>query len=313
MADVSIILPTFNRVQYLRPAIDSVLAQTFVDWELIIADDGSAGETRSYLQAITDRRVRTMWRTHCGNPSMVRNAAIRVAAAPYVAFIDSDDTWHAQMLERQISVLRCQPGRRWIYTHCNRIDEEGRPIRDELLRRQVLPEGWIFESLLTNLKNQMAMSSVMIERAFFDEVGGFDDDQRWCEDQDLFLRLALRSPVALIAEPMCSIRAHREHYSGNRIAEYVSRVRLYGKLADSMTDRRLRLLCQRAGAEQTLVLAGLWFDKGDHHATWRTLKDASEYSWRFPRWWFGALKALARPLAPARLLRAYRKRYGSEA
>src|SRR5580693_7584371 len=91
-AIVSVVLPTFNRLRFLRPAIESVYAQTFTDWDLIVADDGSDLETRRYLQTLTnDPRVTVLWLPHTGRPSMVRNAALLRAAGEYVAFLDSDD------------------------------------------------------------------------------------------------------------------------------------------------------------------------------------------------------------------------------
>ena len=89
---VSVIVPTYNRLKYLRAAVASVYAQTFTAWELVIADDGSDAETRSYLQSLTDSaRVKILWRAHCSVPAVVRNAAIAEATGAYVAFLDSDD------------------------------------------------------------------------------------------------------------------------------------------------------------------------------------------------------------------------------
>ena len=89
---VSVIVPTFNRLLYLRPAVASVFAQTLVDWELIIADDGSDEHTRAYLSALqSEPRVSIIWLPHCGNPAAVRNRALRQARGEYLAFLDSDD------------------------------------------------------------------------------------------------------------------------------------------------------------------------------------------------------------------------------
>ena len=89
MPAVSVILPTFNRTKYLRLAIESVYAQTLTDWELIIVDDGSAEVTASYLRSITDTRVRTIWLSHSGNPSRLKNAGIEVAKV--------DVTWRSSI------------------------------------------------------------------------------------------------------------------------------------------------------------------------------------------------------------------------
>jgi glycosyltransferase involved in cell wall biosynthesis len=304
---VSIILPTFNRIRYLRPAVESVFDQSFADWELICADDGSEQETRDYLRGLASPRVRTVWLDHSGSPSRVRNAAIRVATGRYLAFLDSDDTWAPSKLERQVQALRDRPDWKWSYTRCDRVDGDGRPIVDEALGQRVLPEGWILEPLLKNLRNQMAMASIVADRDLVAEVGGFDEDQRWCEDLDLILRLAMRSQVSVLPLPLCSVRNHEEHYSGDRIAEYDGRIGVYGKIGSLLTDPRLVSLCRRRRAEQSIVLAGLRGDEGGFHAAWRSLAVASGYSCSYPDWWVGALKALARPLAPKPIRNAYRQ------
>jgi len=127
------------------------------------------------------------------------------------------------------------------------------------------------------------------------------------EDLDLLLRLAMRSQVSAVDEPLCSVRNHGENYSADRIAEYDSRVNVYGKIGDLVTDPRLVSLCRRRRAEQSIVLAGLRGDKGDLPGVWRTLRLACAFSWSYPDWWFGALKAVARPLAPKPVLNAYRQ------
>src|SRR5258708_32933603 len=121
---ISIILPTFNRLKYLRLAVDSVFAQTFADWELLIADDGSDEETRAYLKGLESLpRVKLIWLSHSGNPSAVRNAALRAARADYIAFLDSDDMWMSTKLERQIDVLRSSSHRRRIYSVYVRVGD----------------------------------------------------------------------------------------------------------------------------------------------------------------------------------------------
>src|SRR5262245_25447599 len=143
MPAVSVILPTFNRPKYLRAAIESVFNQTFADWELIVADDGSGEETRSYLLGLAQTRVRTLWLPHTGNPSRVRNAAIKVAGGRYLAFLDSDDVWAPAKLTRQMAALEAHPDRLWSYTGCDRIDEDGRPLGGA--GSDAWPDGFILE------------------------------------------------------------------------------------------------------------------------------------------------------------------------
>ena len=108
------------------------MAQTFTDWELIIADDGSDLETRQYLQSLAKQpRVRVLWLAHTGRPSVVRNAALLGAVGEYVAFLDSDDLWAARKLERQLETLRLRPTCRWSYTAFLRVDAGGIPLPEE--------------------------------------------------------------------------------------------------------------------------------------------------------------------------------------
>lgn len=307
---MSVILPTFDRPQYLRPAIESVYAQTFADWELIIADDGSSAETRSGLRGLTasDPRVRILWLPHAGNPARARNAAIEAASGRYLAFLDSDDVWAPSKLEKQLAALRRHPGRRWSYTASDRIDQEGRPLGAAPAGGPPppLPEGWIIAPLL-RLELNVAMPTVMAERGLALEAGGFDEEQRFGEYHDLCARLALRSEVVAVAEPLCSVRAHGAHYSGDRIAAYRSWVRLHGKWAELAPTPALRAHCRRQRARASLVLAGLQVDRGDRGALWASLGEASRFSWPYPRWWLGAGKTAARALVPRSWLAAYRR------
>jgi glycosyltransferase involved in cell wall biosynthesis len=309
MPTVSVILPTYNRLRYLRPAIESVYAQSFVDWELIIADDGSTGDTRSFLEGLQsagDPRVRTVWLSHCGNPSRVRNAAVEIARGRYLAFLDSDDTWMDSKLEKQVSAHRADPNRRWSYTAFTRVDEQGRPLGESGPSPRTLRDGWIVDHLL-RLDAVMAMPTVMADRGLVLEIGAFDESLRFGEYHDLCLRLAMRSPVLALCEPLCAVRSHDEHYSHDRIGDYAGWVRLYGKMADLAPDTHLAAHCRRRRALTSVILAGLLGDRGRYASVWTTLASAAPFSWHYPEWWFGAAKAVARPLVPARVLSAYRE------
>ncbi|MGA3120887.1 MAG: glycosyltransferase family A protein [Polyangiaceae bacterium] len=306
--EVSIVLPAFNRLNYLRQAIDSVLSQTHEDWELIIADDGSDAEARTYLRNLSDARIVVLWLPHCGNPGAVRNQAIRRSRGQLIAFLDSDDVWAPRKLAVQLEIMRSRPDRRWSYTNVVLTDEHGHPLPNTDTGRWGLYDGQIVEPLL-NFTVNIATATVMVERRFIDEVGGFDEEQRYGEDCDLWLRLALRSDVSVTPEPLACIRdRHVDRYSLDRIAEYRSWVRLFGKMAKLLPDPRLRSLCHKRRGDAALFLAGLYFDQGDHVAAARTVIGASRFSWPYPRWWWGASKAIVRPMVPLRWLSKYRDR-----
>jgi glycosyltransferase involved in cell wall biosynthesis len=293
MPSVSIILPTFNRTSFLKLAVESVFAQTFSDWEMIIADDGSGEDTAIYLQSILAPRVRIIRLAHSGNPSKVRNSAIRAAGGRYLAFLDSDDVWAPSKLEKQIVALANQPNSRWSYTLCDHIDESGRLIPKERPAPAVFSEGWVFEPLL-RLQFSIAMPTLVAERDLVHEVGGFDEQQRFGEFHDLCLRLAMNSQAVAVRESLCSVRTHNQHYSSDRVAAQKGWMRLYEKMAALAPDPNLRGHCARMRAETSLVVARLQSERGDFRALSTTLGQALPFSLRYPRWWCGAIKEIVR-------------------
>ena len=109
MPKVSVVIPTYNRQRLVQDTIDSVLRQTFGDLELIVIDDGSTDDTRRVLQDRYGTRIRYVYQENQGE-SAARNHGIALAGGEYVAFVDSDDLWHPQKLERQVEVFEADPG-----------------------------------------------------------------------------------------------------------------------------------------------------------------------------------------------------------
>jgi glycosyltransferase involved in cell wall biosynthesis len=303
---VSVIIASYNQTEYLREAVESVFRQTWPDWELLIADDGSTGSTRSYLEGLADPRVRIIWLQHTGNPASVRNAAIKLARGRYVALLDSDDRWMPHKLAAQLEGLRSSPGCRWSYTHFRRIDASGQEIVDPRIAGWVPPGGWIVEQLLT-LEAAVTTPSVMVETALLEEVGGFDERFVYCEDYDLWIRLALKSRVHADPAPLCWIRGHSDSHSAPRIPVYESWDRLYRKASREMPDTRLRSLCRRRRAAQPIIVSGLLADRGLLLDAITALLRAAGYCWRYSQWWTALCKAVIRPLIPGPVLARYRR------
>src|SRR5438128_1621108 len=116
MPKVSVVLPTYNRRPLLREAVDSVVGQSFSDWELILVDDGSTDDTRAYFKELTDPRVSRVFLPHSANRSAVRNAGIARARGEWIAFLDSDDLWAPEKLTRQVEALAADSSKRWSCT-----------------------------------------------------------------------------------------------------------------------------------------------------------------------------------------------------
>ncbi len=192
---VSVIIPTYNRMEMLHRAVDSVLVQTYRRFELIIVDDGSMDGTKEQYE-FHGSPIRYFWQERCG-VSAARNRGIKETRGELIAFLDSDDIWDRNKLKIQIEyfqdhpdVMICQTQEIWIR----------KGVRVNPRNKHRKPSGWIFADCLPLCV--VSPSAVMMRKALFDEVGFFDERLPICEDYDLWLRVALRFPVYLIDEPL---------------------------------------------------------------------------------------------------------------
>jgi hypothetical protein len=304
---VSVILPTFNRLQYLPAAVDSVFAQTYQDWELIVADDGSANETRAYLSSLAGRpKVKVLWLPHRGNPGAVRNIALREAQGEYIAFLDSDDLWMPSKLELQIPALRACANSQWSYTAFILINHTGAQIYTEVSARRVYYEGRVFEHLLTS-KVGIAMPTVVVSRQLLEQVGGFDERQEQQEDYRLWLQLALLCEISVIRQPLACVRRHHEHFSSRGISSLEAKDRMLEKIQTLVTSSHQRTALRTARARNAASLTAANAAAARSDAAWRTLADSWRFSWRSAVWWLGIAKALAHIYLPARVKTIVRK------
>jgi glycosyltransferase involved in cell wall biosynthesis len=305
---VSVVMPTFNRLRFLRPAIESVYAQTFTDWELIIADDGSDPETREYLRSLENHpRVRVVWLPHSGRPSIVRNAALLRAIGEYVAFLDSDDLWAARKLERQIETLRARVNCSWSYTAFLRVDGSGNPLPEETQRRWVPHEGDIFEQVVT-CRASIRTPSVLATRQLIVQAGGFDEEMLSAEDYDLWLRLALYSEVAIVDEPLVYVRLHDENHTREWQSAFVGRDRSLSR-RQQLVDSARRSLLREERMKNVLQLAANHAERGARGRMLSALWGSLAYSWPYPRWWLIGLRTVLRSHLPRRVREFYRKRW----
>jgi glycosyltransferase involved in cell wall biosynthesis len=302
---VSIVLPTFNRLKHLRPAVDSVFAQTFTDWELIIADDGSEGETAAYLQTLAAMpQVKVLRLPHTGNLSALRNTAWQAGRGEYIAFLDSDDVWLPEKLAAQVASLERHPARGWSHTAFAVIDESGALLTGAHARWWSAAEGWVLEGLI-KMEAVIAIPSVIIRRQLLERVGGFDDRLRVCEDYDLWLRLAGLSEVDGVPETLLYKRTHRESfYNDTMVLE--DRARALGKVLDSGSYPSLHSTLRRERAKLAARVARNQAFLGRRWAALRTLARSSHYSWGYHEWWLDGAHAAARAIAPEGVVRIAR-------
>ncbi len=193
---VSVIIPTFNRAHVLGRAIQSVLAQRYPHWELLVVDDGSTDATRLQVEGLSDPRIRYISIEHSG-VSAARNAGISRARYPWVTFLDSDDYWLPKKLERELAELQKRPDYRVVYTNEIWIR---RGVRANQKNRHRKFSGWVFARCLPLCI--ISPSSVLLHRDVLVQCGMFDETLPVCEDYDLWLRVAARFPVLFIDEPL---------------------------------------------------------------------------------------------------------------
>jgi glycosyltransferase involved in cell wall biosynthesis len=207
---ISIIIPTYNRSDFLKEAIDSVLKQTWKDFELIIVDDGSTDNTQEILSNYTGK-ISLISTEHKG-PSAARNRGIQTAQGEYIAFLDSDDIWKPDKLKKQMDffnnnphIFICQTEEIWI--------RKGRRVNPRKIHAK--HSGWIFEKCLPLCI--VSPSSVMLHRRVFDRVGLFDEKMPACEDYDLWLRVTPHYQIHLIDEPLIIKRGGHDDQQSYRI------------------------------------------------------------------------------------------------
>lgn len=193
---VSVVMATFNAREYLREAIESILNQTFKDFEFLIIDDGSTDDTVEIIKSYSDPRIVFHQRTHQGLISTL-NYGIKVAEGEYVARMDADDISEPKRFELEVKFLDGHPDHALVGTTTQVIDTAGRTITVsvEPLRHSDLVLGLL-------VRNVFAHGSVMIRRHALTKVGGYSSDAIHAEDYDLWTRIAQYYKVANLPQPL---------------------------------------------------------------------------------------------------------------
>lgn len=200
--DVCVIIPTYRRPQELRRAVESALAQTVRPAEVVIVDDNRddpAAREASHAIAMDHRPVVTVLE-HSGRPggSAARNAGADRATAAVLAFLDDDDWWMPTKLERQLAALHRHPETVGIvFTGLRVVDEAGTLIRERIASVPAMPHRELARQNFIG-----TVSSVLIPRSVFSDVGGFDPDLPARQDLDLWLRIADRWPIVAVSEAL---------------------------------------------------------------------------------------------------------------
>lgn len=196
MPQISVIIPTFNRSSTLLRAIDSVLKQSFLDFDLWVVDDGSTDSTQELVTALNHPKIKYIKTKNMG-VSAARNIAIERSTSPWKAFLDSDDEWLVDRLQSQMDLLHNNPTLKIIHGEEIWIRNG---VRVNQMKKHAKCGGWIFTKCLPLCL--ISPSAVLIHQDIFSDVGLFNPDFTVCEDYDLWLRITHKYEVGFVEWPI---------------------------------------------------------------------------------------------------------------
>jgi glycosyltransferase involved in cell wall biosynthesis len=210
MAKISVIIPTYNGEKYISQAINSVLAQTYKDYEIIVVDDGSTDATWQILGTY-GQKIRTFSKPN-GGPGSARNLGIRNAAGSYLAFLDQDDEWLPDRLAAEVDILDKRPEVALVFADANICSAEG-AITGTTFSYVKPRRGKIFKQLYRN--NFIANLTVLVRKSCFVELGELDQSGRMMisDDYNMWLRIAAHYPVEYVDRPLARYRIHQSNLS----------------------------------------------------------------------------------------------------
>jgi glycosyltransferase involved in cell wall biosynthesis len=256
---VSVIIPAYNAMNFLPQTVESVLNQTFTNFELLIVNDGSKDNIKDwYENNIKDPRVKLISQENKGL-SAARNLGIAVTKGEYIAFLDADDLWKPKKLEKQVRCFEKDPKVGLVYTWTAFIDEFDKPI-GRIISSNI--EGNAWEKMVVNDKISNG-SSAMVRRICFDKVGLFDSNVNSTSDRDMWIRIAEHYSFAVVKEPLTLYRRHSQNMTNNYKLIMEDLHQVFEKTFKS-APIELQYLRSRCYAWMNIYIAWLFIDKKDY-------------------------------------------------
>jgi glycosyltransferase involved in cell wall biosynthesis len=214
MPKVSVIIPTYNRANLLPRAINSVLNQTYRDFELIIIDDGSTDNTQEIVKEFQkkDDRIKYLWKRNSGCVASTLNFGIPHCKGLYITFCASDDQWDPTYLEKQISLFDNSKNVDVVSTNVLIVDSQGRKLT-EISKPRTTNNDSLIE---IGLRNNYLFGNMVIKKTVLNEVGLWDDNLKIREDFDLWMRIAKKNfNFRFIYEPLFIVTIHPNQISNS--------------------------------------------------------------------------------------------------
>jgi glycosyltransferase involved in cell wall biosynthesis len=211
---ISIIIPTYNRCNLLPRAINSVLNQSFKNFELIIVDDGSTDETKKIIEKYLKKnsRIKYIYQKNSGSPAQPRNTGIKIAKGNYIAFLDHDDEWFNDKLEKQIKMyIKNNKDNKIGLVGCGAISINTKSKEKKIIK---FPPSLKIKSAKALKKIiPYSCSSIMIKKSIFQEIGLFDEKMRVSDDYDMYIRISRKYRFIFIQEPLFNYYIHENNLS----------------------------------------------------------------------------------------------------
>lgn len=233
---VTVVIPTYNRADTIARAVQSVLNQTYPDFEIIVVDDNSDDNTARIMQGIEDARIRYIRNNENLGAAAARNVGIRNATGGFIAFQDSDDEWHWNKLEKQIEKLENNKGYGAVYCafmYKNNNNTYQVPNASEPVCNL---EGHIYERLMTG--NTVGTPALLVKKDVLDDVGGFNETLKSLEDWELALRISKKYLFAYVDE--CLVDAYYSENSVNQNIEnrLLAQIYIYKTYFSSLKNKK---------------------------------------------------------------------------
>jgi glycosyltransferase involved in cell wall biosynthesis len=300
---VSVIIPTYNSASFLRETIESVLGQTYSDFEVIVVDDGSTDETERVMRSF-GARVSYVKQENRG-VSAARNHGIKLARARYVAFLDSDDLWVPQKLAEQIPLLDEDPEIGLVYSDWAVVSKRG-ATEPSFHTSRPAASGHVFNELVQT--GFILTSGTVVRRSCLDDVGDFDESLSVAEDYDLWLRISYRWKVAVVNKALVIKRSWDGSLSTNFPKTALGRITLFQKALRDNPDMtaRSRQLVRRQLASSYWDVGYDYFDRLLLKEARKNLISSLALDWRNGRA-LGCLAASCLPSHVVKVVRAVRR------
>ncbi|MEW5806019.1 MAG: glycosyltransferase [Acidobacteriota bacterium] len=232
MPGVSVIVPTYNYARFLDPCLESIFAQTYGDFEVIVVDDGSTDDTVEVLRKYEDR-IRYIYQENMGL-SAARNTGIKVSTGKYLAFLDSDDIWLPLKLEAQLRVISEDSDVGIVFSDARAFDGKN-VLRESILKEERICTGHCFRRLF--MGNFLVMPTVMIRKKCLDEVGLFDETLTAVEDYDLWLRISAHYKIGYVDMMLAMYRVHPSNMSRDYCRLLDNEIRVIRKIVELFPER----------------------------------------------------------------------------